>query len=72
MESGTHLKSLKITLNIFAVYICAVKSRLGIPAKSKPSQVRSESNIRSADFWLMSADLIWCKLGDFRQKFQTM
>ena len=24
-------------------------------------------HIRSADFWLMSADLIWCKLGDFNQ-----
>ena len=23
--------------------------------------------IRSAEFWLMSADLIWCKLGDFNQ-----
>ena len=24
-------------------------------------------HIRSADFWLMSADLIWCKLGDFKE-----
>ena len=24
-------------------------------------------HIRSADFWLMSADLIWCKLGNFNQ-----
>ena len=24
-------------------------------------------HIRSADFWLMSADLVWCKLGDFNQ-----
>ena len=24
-------------------------------------------HITSVDFWLMSADLIWCKLGDFNQ-----
>ena len=25
------------------------------------------SRVRSADFYLMSADLVWCKLGDFKE-----
>ena len=32
-----------------------------------PDKIPNLHHIRSVDFGLMSADLIWCKLGDFNQ-----